>query len=427
MNPRNPTDNLFRKRLEHYQQEAPMHLWNEIDGRRTWQHRLKLRARRSQPALVLTLLLLSGALLGTLVWPERPPALSSFPIPASGTPPMADRQTPAPSAPLSMPAFPATLVSADRASSHPGGDKAALPAVKHAPKTEDRPLQASEKAMAEIQPQTFPARPDRKNINSTPRSLPAFALVLPDRDPQCVRFGEPKHWHFYADLSAGPTVPFRRLQAESPEYEAYAQARENTESPRLSYHAQLRLSAVTHFGLALRTGLSYTQYSEKFDFTDNSEEKITITNVYGSNGEIIGTDTIVEKGMLRQVAQNNYRLLDFPILLGYEWRRPNWTIAFTGGPVVNMLFRTSGKFLSPEEMSPTDFSSDDAANYPAFRREVGIGWYAGLGLHYKLQDDLQLLIEPHFRINPQSVTRNEYVLNQRYMSTGISIGLRKQI
>jgi hypothetical protein len=303
-----------------------------------------------------------------------------------------------------------------------------LPAVR-LPAGTEKPVadRQADEALTRMQASAFPRRHARETLAGAPRSLPAFALVLPERDPQCVRFGEPHQLRFYADLSAGPSLPMREINAQSQEYESYAQARKDTESPHLSYHAQLRLSAVTDFGLALRTGLSYTQYREKFDFIDNSEEKITITNIYGSSGEIIGTDTIVEKGMLRQVAQNNYRLLDLPIIVGYELHRKNWTIAFNGGPVINMLFSARGKFLSPEEMSPTIFSSDASGTYPAFRREIGIGWYAGIGLHYKLQDDLQLLVEPHFRLNPQGVTRDEYVLDQQYMSTGISVGLRKQI
>lgn len=257
--------------------------------------------------------------------------------------------------------------------------------------------------------------------------LPKIAAVPFARGPQCVRFGENRRWRLYADMSLGPAYAIRQLEAKSSEFEDYAAARRDTERPQVSFTTGVRLSLVTDFGLALRTGLQYTQFNEKFDYTDNSEETITITNVYGPNGEIIGTDTLVETTMQRQIAYNNYRMVDIPLLVGYEWRRPKWTLAFNGGPLINVLFRARGDFLSPDDMSPVDFSSDATGTYPAFRREIGLGWYAGIGFHYKVREDIQILLEPHFRLYPGSVTRNDYVLDQKYMNAGLSVGLRKQL
>jgi hypothetical protein len=192
----------------------------------------------------------------------------------------------------------------------------------------------------------------------------------------------------------------------------------------MGFGAAFRFSMVTDFGLAARGGLSYTQLRERFDYTDNSEERITITNIYGPRGDIIGTDTIVETGMRREVAANRYHLLNLPLLIGYEARSGKWTLALSAGPTINLAMRAAGQFIAPDEARPTRFSSRTG---DAFRNRVGLGWYAGAGLLYRIDDDLQLQIEPHVLHFPQSLTRDEYVLQQRHLAGGLSIGLRKRI
>ncbi len=429
MNPRNPIDDLFRRRLEEHETSSSMHLWAEIDQRRNWHHRTRVQARRQWPVLLLMLFLFSGSIAGILLWPDTVPPLRSFPIPIAGSSKaLASHSLQAPLPALQalppIPPAPAPDISRNRATPAPMVASASL---SPAQKKRSAPANATTATAITPLPEPVAAAPPsaKQKASFGAASLPKI-IMLP-RDPQCVRFGQHRHWRIYADMHIGPTLQTRSLEANGPEFEDYAAARRRTETPQVSFTTGARFTLVSPVGVALRTGLQFTRYNEHFDFTDNSKEKITITNVYGPSGEIIGTDTLIEMGTHRAMASNNYQLLDIPLLLGYEWRKKNWTIAFNGGALLNVLFDARGDFLSPDDLSPVDFSNDDSGTYPAYRREIGIGWYAGIGIHYKLQDDLQLLIEPHFRINPQSVTRDAYVLDQRYTSTGLSVGLRKQL
>ena len=86
-----------------------------------------------------------------------------------------------------------------------------------------------------------------------------------------------------------------------------------------TFSTGVRLSAVSGFGLAFRTGINYSQISEKFEYFNGSEVTTEIVENYGPNGEFLGTDTIVVTGSRYKTTFNKYRTLDIPILLGYEF------------------------------------------------------------------------------------------------------------
>ena len=415
MSPRNPIDDFFRRRLKGHEEAPPMHLWQSIAEQRDRRQRNGRRRRLLTGGGLLALAIAAGWWL--LPAPTIP--LQSFPIPLPGEPPALDNAAHAEAAPLArLPAVRFPL----RPKQTPE-----VPAVRPATLSPAGGALPESPASGE---NTLADQSGRRTHSPVPpvRSLPPAQPILFEREPQCVRFGEQQQWRLFADAFGGPAFAFRAMEARTPVDDAYAHARIDTERPRLSYTAGLRLSIVSDFGLAVRTGLQYTQFNEKFDYRENREEKITITNVYGPNGDFIRTDTIVEKSVQHLQANNRYRMLDLPILLGYEWRRNKWTVAFNGGALINVLFSSEGQFLDPEDQRPAAFSSNARDNsYQVYRTNIGLGWYAGIGLHYQLRKDLQLLLEPHLRVNPQSISRNDFPLEQRYLSTGLSIGLRKQI
>lgn len=237
-----------------------------------------------------------------------------------------------------------------------------------------------------------------------------------------------KPFKFYFDAIAAPGFAERRLSPRGQDFAAYANTREQTEVPRFMYSAALRLSVVTQGGLALRTGVNYSEINERFQHTIENEVRTIITNIYGQNGEIIGTDTTIESNSRRVFANNRYRTLDIPVLVGYETQFKNITLTLNGGAYVNVYFKPEGEFLSPESNRPVGFSNDTGAEttYPAFREGLGIGWYGSLGVQYKISPRLQLLVEPHVKMYPRSFTREDFMVDQNYLTAGVFVGLRHQ-
>lgn len=421
MNPRHPIDEFFRERLEGYEVDPPLHVWGNIQEFRA-QQAPPPWGQRHRSAIALAALLIGAFIYG--LWPPATPTLASFPIPESLPPgvPAPPTQQPVPVVAAGEATTPPAMAAVNAgASPTPQPALAALAAALPVSVATSGPPEDPEA------PQLIVAA-NHQEIAPLAQLTAAPESPLPlDREPKCVRFGQQANLKFYIDAGFTPQWAFRTLQAKSPEYEQYAELREETERPRLSYGAGARLSMVTDFGLALRSGISFTQINEKFNYTDNSEEKITITNIYGPNGEFIRTDTLIEFGAHQQTAHNRYRMVDIPLILGYEIHRKKWTLAFNGGALFNLSLQAKGEFYSPEAMQPLDFPSDNVNTVPAYRQNIGVGWFASIGLHYHLGGGLQLMLEPQLRSFPQSITHEDYVLDQQYLTSGLTLGLRKRI
>ena len=77
----------------------------------------------------------------------------------------------------------------------------------------------------------------------------------------------------------------------------------------------------------MRTGVNYSQFNEQLVYRNSRVRQTTITEIYGPNGEVIGSDTsfITENSTLTY--NNRHRLIDIPFQLGYEVRYNKVTIA----------------------------------------------------------------------------------------------------
>ncbi|MCO6493954.1 MAG: hypothetical protein J5I98_36380 [Phaeodactylibacter sp.] len=441
MNKHYPLDEVFRKRLRDLEAEAPMHLWEIVSQKRDWKHRALNRVRQKLPvAGLLAALVLAGLSWG--LWSFLQPALGSFPVPLDGpaasTEPATpadgpfDRQAETPEHIASQPLASLSIAPAARMAAavrHNAGNLARLAAAAPEIQQAVRPQNIRHQpdpvpALSPVREEAAPALPSALERHQK-KGLSIFdGLFSPD--PKCAEFGRGS-WGLYFDALLSPDLTFRRLQPRDPEFEEYANTREETESNMYAFSGALRLSLVSDRGLALRTGLNYSQINERFSFVNGSEEVIETINNYDQEGNIISTDTIIKIGTRRKITQNHYRMLDIPFLLGYEFTSGKLKVSANGGAYLNLLFRQKGDFLSPGDLQPVRFDSGDPNAYPAFKQQVGLGWYGSVGFAYQMGPNLQLVVEPHVKVFPKSVTRDQYGVQQRYMTTGLFVGVRQRL
>ncbi|MCB9302197.1 MAG: hypothetical protein H6566_16240 [Lewinellaceae bacterium] len=443
MNKHYPLDEAFRKKLRDFAPEPPMHLWEQIEQERNWRHRFLNKARQHQPLVVLGgAILLVG--LSWLAWPIQPPVLQSFPVPLSTAvaslappekesvstlprlqntaPPLINQNgSPALASNIIKPiALPGTNTSSEVTA---GINAEAFPAEGQMSQEQ----QTVAFSLPEVRPFRDPLPPVLPTLmEQETEKEPGLLKNLFSPEPKCAEFGHGV-WSFYLDALASPDLSIRQMQPRNPEYEEYVQSRRETESNMLAFSGALRLSMVSDKGLAVRTGINYSQINEKFTYFSGSEEIIQYINRYDQDGNVIGTDTLIEVGARHKVTHNQYRMLDIPFLLGYEIGKGRLGVSLNGGAYLNLLFRQKGDFLSPQDLRPVSFDSGNPDAYPAFKQQVGLGWYGSIGFAYRTSGNLQIVLEPHFKIFPKSVTRDQYAVTQRYMSTGLFIGLRQQL
>ncbi|MDX1940592.1 MAG: hypothetical protein SFU99_08570 [Saprospiraceae bacterium] len=432
MNRRHPIDAVFNKKLAHYESETPQYLWEQIEHQR--KAALQMQQRNRQRLLIMALLLI-GFLAGMMSWynsSDTSPELSSFPLAPENNIEKAFAQSDIPNNILINPTL--SLLDANsvpRENIRPASNQVKLNTI---------PIETIATPVESLT-ETFDKAFATENLAASAAlqvsalqlaTLPlAFRKVHTTQSLQmpasgCATFTDGKT-NFYFDILAAPGFAVRSLNPKEGDYARYANTREQTELPRYTYSAALRLSMVTKPGVAVRTGVNYSEINERFKHTIENEVRTIITNIYGQNGEIIGTDTTIETSSRQVVANNRYRTLDIPILLGYEVSAKNMTLTVNGGAYINVMFNPNGEFISPEDNRPISFSNDNNAEaYPAFRENLGIGWYGSLGVQYRISPRLHLLVEPHVKAYPRSFTREDFMIDQKYLTAGVFIGIRHQ-
>ena len=439
MNRHHPIDDLFRTRLEDYGQDAPMHLWDAIERSRSKKPRRRL--------VVLWLLPLAaiGILALLTYWAQDSTVvnISSFPIPMSPEKAAAEHSATLPTQQVIAEKKPSTIVEigksvnikkASTLTSIPSPDALISEQVGASPLNADpnRKLTQQESLSPELP--EMAQNQDTKTISTLP-ALRLGSVAYEDQDlikglfppdPKCARFS-PGNWYHYVDVTLSSGFAFRNLEALDSEYENYLDQRKKTEKSRHTFGAGVRLSAVSDFGLAVRAGLNYTRITEAFDYLNENEVRITITNTYGNNGEIVRTDTTYVSGTRRIVTPNHYQMVEIPLSVGYDLRKPKFDLLLSAGVRINLLFQPKGAFLSPEDLTPVNFSYNRADAYPAFKKRLETAWFLSAGLAYKWKPDFHILFEPHLSYYLDSFTRPEYPISQKYWLLGASIGIRKRL
>lgn len=439
MSQRHPIDDLFRHRLKAYEVAPPMHVW----------HRVEESRRRSTATGILLIStarawwIAAGTLLAVLIptseWRWRPAPAEIRPniavevqLPSGNA--LVDRTAPGSSSatlpPLEATASP-TFSSRQRFFSGQASDAAATDLIPANAPQEELPEILSEAQIddeasawpgAVGEASFLPAR-FRFQVSPTTRNR-----VFPDNS-KCATFKD-MGLRIHAELLAAPQYAFRKLEprSTSPDVEAYAGLRAETEQPGMHYSVHMRVSAATNFGLAARTGIQYNVLQEKLRYIAETEQRFTVVNVLSPDGQVIRIDTIYETLHREKTIANRYEMLHVPVLLGYELPLRRWLLTVQGGALVNVLFRQRGAmFLLQGGEMPSYFSALEQEGIEVFRPRLGIGWYASASVAYKIQPRLQVVAEPHVQSFPRSVTAPSNPVSQRYTLAGVSVGLRYQL
>ncbi len=178
-------------------------------------------------------------------------------------------------------------------------------------------------------------------------------------------------------------------------------------------------------GLALTSGINYTQINEKFEYRNN---QVTVDSIQGIESfyRNVNGDTIAIMGMIPQTTTatihkryyNNYRLIDVPVLIGYRKQFGDFSIGAQAGVFVNLTLQTSGRFFANE----TDDIDIDEADI--FKTNVGLSYYVGATIDYHLNEKWTVFAAPNIRYFPNSFSKTNYGISQKYSLYGVNLGLQ---
>jgi hypothetical protein len=191
----------------------------------------------------------------------------------------------------------------------------------------------------------------------------------------------------------------QQFSAETDDQRAQRNIREIRENPGLSYQVSLRGAYTLNDRLVLRSGLTYSEIRNKFDYED-----------------VVNGRTVLLK------TNNSIRQFEVPVLLGLRIPGRRLNVALNAGPLVNLTTSVQGRFLSPDSVEPLSLADDGQ-----YRRNVGVGFMTSLSTTYVIgkKQPFVLLVEPFFKAYPGSFTRRAAPLRETYWAAGLQLGVRK--
>ncbi len=210
---------------------------------------------------------------------------------------------------------------------------------------------------------------------------------------------------YYLDFGFSPDRTVKYFKLKDDQYNGYAQARENTEGFHFAYAMNVRLSMVHYTGITFKTGLSFQQTNDFFEYIDPNYTEET------NEGVVTGPYEIAK--------YNRYKSFDIPLMVGYELDANSFTFSLNTGIHMNLFFDKSGYFLTPSESWST-FKNDNKV----YKNWIGASWATNIGAYFHITNRTQLMMEPHFNYSLTSLTVKDYPIAQRNFTTGMRLGLR---
>ena len=258
-------------------------------------------------------------------------------------------------------------------------------------------------------------------LKSSQRVTPPKSTFSMNAEPVCGIKPDGSKIKFTTSIDALFSLDFASqiLEYKSEDFKDYAQRRTDTESPYYSFQTGIRVNFLTEFDWAVRTGIVYTQINEILK-TEQNETRFTTDPVTGDTTDFYSGVRVVNR-------LNKYQLIDVPVIVGYEMAMKRFRLNLNGGVFVNLMSEQTGAINSLIEERVVYFTEGHPDDHDFFKKNIGFSTFMSLGFNFNLGNKTQLIIEPNIRYYPKSFTLKEYVLNQKYLSTGLMIGVRRDL
>jgi hypothetical protein len=391
MNPKSTLDELFRRKLSHYEVPPSDDLWGNIQ---------LARAKKPAPRLPFWApWLITSVCLATLTYfsqdflfprPIESAAKQEKPFKAIFAPtsesevhiantyekPRAQSKNVAPVYDNSLPPQAVVMI--------PANDLGQVTNTTNITNQTEQPTES-----------TFTSFPNIATLDATlPHELSMYSELLP------VPFKK-KLWFAKIDFLFSQDYVHSSLTAKTPLFDAYSTLRNNQEDLKVSNSFAVRMGISTVKGWGLRSGIQYSRMSQTLTLT-------------------------IPDASQRTTSKNTFETIDIPLILTKEQSFGKLRAGLSLGTYLNMAFNQKGSFYSPSG-TLIEFTSSKPGAYPAFKNRLGASLYSGISLSIPIGNSLEFMAEPYVRSRIPSISAEDYVLEQKIWYGGLFIGFRKQI
>lgn len=412
MNNHHPIDDFFRSKLQDFELDPPMHLWDHIETERNARLRGAPFGKKSTRLILASIVVLSA---GLFWWfgATSTPGLGAFPVPLKGgnaavlvptsEPPIANQP-------------PALYVQADPV----------LAIATALPKKEDiLPALVAESTLSSDQliPAESAPMPDAPLQLALPEIAARYPGLLPAKAPEGLNATPlpiekaTPGWRLYLSAFAGPQMAFKSWTPGSGFDETAISRQREAEQPWLSDFRAIGLHWVSPTGLTVTTGVQYHTLNEKFDYYNPSETRLKTAPIEGPAGLLVAQDTIAVTGQRWKTARNYQRSLAIPLLLGFERARGKTTLAVYGGALLELRTDYRKVILDPESGDPVELAGTSTQGWQ-------LNWQLHAAWQYRISPTIQVFVAPQLSlISPVTTDYGR----ERFFATGLAAGIRTRM
>ncbi len=211
----------------------------------------------------------------------------------------------------------------------------------------------------------------------------------------------------------------------------YRSFRNNADLYNGSFSLALRVNREINKVFTLSSGIQLSQINERTSGSISeqvqqiNERKVNgfIVDPFGNQIPVTYTfyDTVNVTKTRYVNSSNRMTFIDVPIFVRYNFFMSNkLSLSVNPGLLVNLGFRQKGSFLNPNDLETHNLNN---TNNP-YRPSAGVTASLGLGLHYKINNQLGLIVEPTYRLGLESVTSSNFAISQQFRTLSTFVGLR---
>lgn len=242
----------------------------------------------------------------------------------------------------------------------------------------------------------------------------------------CYRFPRLRQSDFLVDVIFAPQYVQQQFINGHQELNNYVEQRKKTEQFELAFTTGLRLGYQLKNGFVPKVGLFYSQINETFEYEDDEERRTTvftqvdtIIDAQGNVNIIFDTLDVIQEGIRYIKTYNKHRMINVPLLLGYQIDFSRWALEINAGGILNLWAYQRGKILSPNDMKPMDVRENDV-----FKQRYNWNWYASIGWYYKWKPMVDIIVEPSIQYTSKPITKEAYAIQQKNHTIGLQTGVR---
>ena len=239
--------------------------------------------------------------------------------------------------------------------------------------------------------------------------------------------GNKKYWEIYG----GPDYVFNDYKnfGDTASYN-YLQKRKASVQFTSAFSAGIRYTKVFDNGMAVRSGINFSQVNEIFKYVNPNELKfvtvITKRIVVRSPGDTLYfNDTLQYQQNVTHVktTYNHSRSIDIPITIGYEFGNGKVHANMNAGVIINVYSWYKGDILDAS-YQPITITTGKISSPYQYKTNIGVGFLGSFTLYYKMTDKMHLLLEPFFRYNLSPMSNEKLNIQQKDHTAGVRLGMR---